>query len=228
MDDIFEHIKMNYSVEHITKAIKAARKEKRMSQRALGAKTGVPQSHISRIENGAVDIKTSSLIEFARALDMELMLVPRILVPAIQGILRGAAKKSVSASGNVIENTAREFKKALKSVRQVARFLPKADELKRLTSTLRDMEQLRIPVSEFEKAMYLVKQIDEPLKAIKEIQQDQGTISGGQKILLEQLAQIDRSTRHLRYLRNAIVHGLSDQGSIPIPVYRLDKDEDDA
>ena len=127
-NDIAKHINMNYSVEHIAKAIKAARKKKRMSQRALSAKTGVPQSHISRIENGAVDLKTSSLIEFARALDMELMLVPRMLVPTVQGLQRGAFTKSVDAPDSVSE----------------------------------------------------------------------------------------------------IVHGLNDQGSIPIPAYRLDKDEDDA
>ncbi len=99
-NDIVKHINMNYSVEHIAKAIKAARKKKRMSQRALSAKTGVPQSHISRIENGAVDLKTSSLIEFARALDMELMLVPRMLVPTVQGLQRGAFTKSVDAPGS--------------------------------------------------------------------------------------------------------------------------------
>lgn len=99
-NDIVKHINMNYSVEHIAKAIKAARKKKRMSQRALSAKTGVPQSHISRIENGAVDLKTSSLIEFARALDMELMLVPRMLVPTVQGLQRGAFTKNVDVPGN--------------------------------------------------------------------------------------------------------------------------------
>lgn len=81
---------MNYSVEHIARAIKAARKKKGLSQRALSARIGVPQSHISKIENGAVDLKTSSLIEFSRALDLELMLVPRRLVPAVQGLQRSA------------------------------------------------------------------------------------------------------------------------------------------
>lgn len=82
---------MPYSVEPIAKEIKAARQAKRLSQRALSARTGLPQSHISRIENGAVDPQTSSLIELARALDLELMLVPRRLVPAVLGLQRSSA-----------------------------------------------------------------------------------------------------------------------------------------
>ena len=49
---------------------------------------GMPQSHISKIENGAVDLKTSSLIELARVLDLEFMLVPRTFVPTVQGLQR--------------------------------------------------------------------------------------------------------------------------------------------
>lgn len=218
---------MTYSVEHIARAIKAARKEKRMSQRALSAKTGVPQSHISKIENGAVDLKTSSLIEFARALDLELMLVPRTLVPTVQGLQRTTHTKSVDTTGSTIEATTREFEKVLKSTRQVARFLPKADELKSLTSTLRDMENLRFPSSEAEKAMKLLNQINEPLKAIKDIQKHQELISTSQKTLSDHLAQIERSDRFLRNLRNALAHGSIEQGS-SLPAYRLDEEEDDA
>ncbi len=75
---------MKYSIEHIGTWLKKARLEKGLSQRALGARVGVPQSHISKIESGLVDLQASSLIELARALELELMLVPRILVPTVQ------------------------------------------------------------------------------------------------------------------------------------------------
>ncbi len=79
---------MNYTLQHIVEALQTARKSKNLSQRALGAKTGVPQSHISKIEAGTVDLKTSSLIEMARALDLELMLVARPLVTTVKGLSR--------------------------------------------------------------------------------------------------------------------------------------------
>ena len=49
--------------------------------RELSAKFGVPQSHISKIENGAVDLRTSSLVALARVLDLELELVSKKTVP---------------------------------------------------------------------------------------------------------------------------------------------------
>ena len=85
---------MPHSIQHLAAEIKAAREKSGLSQRGLSAKVGVPQGHISRIENGAVDLKTSSLIEFARALDLELMLVPRSLVPTVQGLCRGADRRT--------------------------------------------------------------------------------------------------------------------------------------
>jgi transcriptional regulator with XRE-family HTH domain len=77
--------------QHIIAALKAARAAKGFSQRELSAKAGVPQSHISRIERGAVDLQLSSLIELARVLDLEVMTVPRKLVPAVQAIVRADA-----------------------------------------------------------------------------------------------------------------------------------------
>jgi HTH-type transcriptional regulator/antitoxin HipB len=77
--------------------LKSARQAKRLSQRALAKKVGVPQSHISKIENGGVDLQTSSLIELARALDLEVQLVPRRLLPAVQAMQREASPEQVPA-----------------------------------------------------------------------------------------------------------------------------------
>src|ERR1700683_2670066 len=74
------------SVKEIAEILRAARQRKGLSQRALAAKLGVRQSYVSRIENAAVDPKSSSLTEFARALDLELVLIPRRLVPAVQAL----------------------------------------------------------------------------------------------------------------------------------------------
>lgn len=77
---------MTYSLDQIATALKAAREEQGLSQRELGRRAGFPQAHISNIESGSVDLKVSSLIEIARALGLELMLVPRPHVPGVQAL----------------------------------------------------------------------------------------------------------------------------------------------
>src|SRR5262245_13143288 len=84
-----KHHQVKYGIEDITRALKAAREDKQLTQRGLSALVGVPQAHISKIENGTVDLKLSSLIELARVLDLELLLVPRSHVPAVESIARG-------------------------------------------------------------------------------------------------------------------------------------------
>ena len=81
---------MNYAAEHIARELRKAREEKGLSQRELGRKAGVPQGHISKIENCAVDLRVSSLVALARALDLELALVPRKSLPAVKSLVRGS------------------------------------------------------------------------------------------------------------------------------------------
>jgi transcriptional regulator with XRE-family HTH domain len=72
----------------IIKALRQARRERGLSQHELSARVGIPQSHISKIESGAVDIQLSSLVQLARALDLEVKLIPRKALPAVEGIVR--------------------------------------------------------------------------------------------------------------------------------------------
>ena len=76
-------------IADIAKKLQAARKAKGLTQAELGAKMGLPQSHISQIEAGRIDIRASSLLEMARLLDLEPMLIPRALTPAVRGIISG-------------------------------------------------------------------------------------------------------------------------------------------
>lgn len=80
--------------ERIATILRNARETKGLSQRDLSAVSGVPQSHISKIEQGAVDLRLSSLVELARTLDLELILVPRPAVLAVQSIVRSTAPAS--------------------------------------------------------------------------------------------------------------------------------------
>jgi transcriptional regulator with XRE-family HTH domain len=85
---------MRATIEHIGLALKKARTDNDLSQRALSRRVGIPQSHISKIENGAVDLTLTSLIELSRALDLEPMLVPRRLIPAVQSLIRTSASQA--------------------------------------------------------------------------------------------------------------------------------------
>ena len=66
--------------------IKAARERKGLSQRALAERVGITQGHISRIENATIDLQASTLIQIARALDLELILIPRTALPAVESL----------------------------------------------------------------------------------------------------------------------------------------------
>ena len=81
---------MSYAIEYIASALRKAREAKGLSQRELGKKAGVPQGHISKIENGAVDLRLSSLVALARTLDLELALAPRKVVPALKSLARSS------------------------------------------------------------------------------------------------------------------------------------------
>ena len=88
---------MKFSVENIATVLREARRRKKLSQRQLGEKIGIPQSHISRIEKGEVDLQASSLIELSRALDLELMLLPRQLVPSMKILQSAFVKQEMSS-----------------------------------------------------------------------------------------------------------------------------------
>lgn len=73
-----------------------ARKAMQLSQAELGRKLGWPQSHISKIERGLVDPHASNLLEMARVLGFELLLVPKRLLPVVKIVLRGELPQTLS------------------------------------------------------------------------------------------------------------------------------------
>lgn len=75
-----------YQTMELVKVLARARQERGLTQRALGQRLNVPQSHISKIERGKTDLRLSSLIEMARHLDLEVVLVPRQVLPALRAI----------------------------------------------------------------------------------------------------------------------------------------------
>jgi transcriptional regulator with XRE-family HTH domain len=68
--------------------IKQARAKRGWGQRQLGTAVGLPQPHISGIESGAIVPRFDTVLDLLRALDLDLLLVPRPLVPAVQSLIR--------------------------------------------------------------------------------------------------------------------------------------------
>jgi len=95
---------MGYATEHITNTLKAVRERKGLSQRELSKKVGVPQSHISKIESGAIDIRLSSLVALAHVLDLEPTLVPRKAASAVKSIIRSSERATVRPAYNLDED----------------------------------------------------------------------------------------------------------------------------
>ena len=87
---------MIYAIEELIGKLKTAREKKGLSQRAFAKFIGMPQSRLSKIENGNIDLQTSNLMELARSLGLELMLIPRQAVPAVNSLIRQLSSKTVA------------------------------------------------------------------------------------------------------------------------------------
>lgn len=74
---------------HILQQLKTIRLALGIKQSDLGKKLGLPQSHISKIEQGMTDPRLSTVTDMARILDQELMLIPRQLVSYVTSLLYG-------------------------------------------------------------------------------------------------------------------------------------------
>lgn len=85
--------------------LKEARLNRGWSQRELGSKIGLPQPHISALESGGIVPRFDTLLDIVRILELDLLLVPRSLVPAVQSLIRSqneseSAEKPLYAAGN--------------------------------------------------------------------------------------------------------------------------------
>jgi len=77
----------------ISEQLRKTRISDNISQKEFGRKLNVPQSHVSAIETGKVDPRLTTIIEMARVLGLELMLVPYSLVPTVRSLLLGNSHK---------------------------------------------------------------------------------------------------------------------------------------
>ena len=73
--------------------LRTSRLTRQLSQAELAAKLGLRQRQISDLERGAVDARLSTIQNVARALDLELMLIPRHLISAVEALQRAGGER---------------------------------------------------------------------------------------------------------------------------------------
>ena len=75
----------------VGRILAATRERLGLSQSVLARQLGVSGANLSRIEHGA-DLRVSTLLEIARALKLEPMLVPKENVPSVRALLDDLAR----------------------------------------------------------------------------------------------------------------------------------------
>ncbi len=203
---------MSTAIEDIAASIKAARIAKDFTQKQLGERVGLPQSHISKIETGGVDLQLSSLVEIARALDLELKLVPRKTLPAIEGVVRSQRERS-------------EASRALATIAETIRFAervqesyPSVTEVTELQSALKDIQAVNFTPE----TLKAIQQALQPVAHLKKHLQDLGWALDQQEGNKKLAQQIAASTRALQHVRNLQVHAIGQDSAPRRPAYRLE------
>jgi HTH-type transcriptional regulator/antitoxin HipB len=80
-------------MDSLPQQLRTIREAKDMTQRRLAEAVGRAQAQISDVENGRIDPRLSNITQMVRALDHELILVPRQALPAVKGLLSGKSEK---------------------------------------------------------------------------------------------------------------------------------------
>jgi transcriptional regulator with XRE-family HTH domain len=84
---------------NITQELENARKAAGLSQDELAGRAGLSRMTVQRTESGQIDPRMSSLLVMARALGMELMLVPSALRPELESFVRSGGRFLGQAAG---------------------------------------------------------------------------------------------------------------------------------
>jgi transcriptional regulator with XRE-family HTH domain len=202
---------MSVGIADIAVSIRQARKDKGLTQRELGKRVGLPQSHISKIESGAVDVQLSSLVEITRALDLEVKLVPRKALPAIEGTVRAAVG---TAGSSAASRALAIIQKNLQLADRIRASYPDLNEIVNYRSALKNIEALQIDNRSLKTLQNALKPSQELAKFFRENNE-----------LAKIAEQVNEATSALQQWRNAQVHLPQVEGPRQRPAYRLEDDE---
>jgi transcriptional regulator with XRE-family HTH domain len=76
----------------IVEELEQARKSASLTQDALAERAGLSRMTVQRTESGQIDPRVSSVMEMARALGMDVMLVPSALRPELESFVRSGGR----------------------------------------------------------------------------------------------------------------------------------------
>ena len=170
---------------------------------------GVPQSHISKIENGGVDLRISSLVALARVLDLELTLVPRKTVPVVSAIVR-SAERTPSLSGEHTRATIKDLMRLSERISKISANNPYIESVSRLQQQVRDLQRFQVSIPE-----------NDALRKInRSIQKFQNNTKGLDAVIRKALPEI----QNLRDVAADMAIN-APQIDLPRPAYALDDDE---
>lgn len=215
--------------------LKAARLQKKLSQRALSERVGIPQSHLSKIENGQVNIQVASLTQIARALDLELLLVPKKVVPAVEALTRSAALVPQGATISThepiqIQEARRALEVAQRKAYSLIRSLDSPPEAERLGEMVAYLAQAPLTFELSDRIKGIIDNIHVPTevinKAVRTHRQTSDLLK--QPEISRVLSEAARAADALREIRNALAHGAAPATTRALPAYRLGDEDDDA
>jgi len=199
---------MNYATEDLIALLRTARVMQGITQRELGERIGSPQSYVARLEAGRTDPKLSSLVEVARALDLDLKLVPRGAVPVVDGALRAhslghlpgdVTSRAILASQRFLERLERLPGLDARAAGEIAGLVV---ELASLRYQAQDLAALQDALR--------------PMERVLEHYEIDGVIP------LHWDRRLRETRTQLQALRNSIAHAAS---ATPRPAFGLDDDE---
>ncbi len=188
-------------LSQIGHSLEKERRKRGLSQRALAKITGTTQAQISRIENGEVDSRLSTAIEIARTLDLELVLVPRRRLSAIEAVA-GHSKRE--AAPNRMD---RDWERRLRALRKMLTKEPQRQDYAQVYSLLRDTSRLDQGAASSRNRLLSVDRL-----------------LGN----LQDAENVAKLTALLEDLRNSLAHSaLSQPPATSVrPAYSLDQDRD--
>ncbi|WP_157020047.1 helix-turn-helix domain-containing protein [Mesorhizobium xinjiangense] len=196
---------MAYQSESLIAQAREIREASGVSQRALSERAGLTQSHISQIESGKMEPGLSSFIDLTRALDLEVMLVPKKLVPAVLSLVKARATRDMHIHAG--QPNDKRFARAERLVKKMKHLYGSSADLDRIEDTLRFLRRFNISDQE----MQLVRAL------IARLERYQASAQAAP--VVRDIAQ------NLQQLRNSIVHAAPSE---PRPAYSLDDGDADA
>jgi transcriptional regulator with XRE-family HTH domain len=113
----------------LAQTLKDARLTRGLTQRELAARAGLGQSRLALIEAGGVDFRTSTLVQLARALDLELVLTPRRVLPAVQSLTGERPRRQEAGRDSARRTPIRALRHIQQHMAALERAYPSSQEL---------------------------------------------------------------------------------------------------